>query len=90
MQFASFSFDAAVSEVFTALLCGARLVIPSAESRLSLTLSDYIRDRGITTATLPPALLATLPTPTGAHSLHTIITAGEACPADVITKWAKV
>jgi amino acid adenylation domain-containing protein len=89
LQFASFSFDASVSEIFMALCAGARLAIAPAESlRPGPDLIELFQKQGITHVTLPPSALATLPyqeLPT----LQTLIVAGEACPKDLAKKWSK-
>jgi amino acid adenylation domain-containing protein/non-ribosomal peptide synthase protein (TIGR01720 family) len=88
LQFASLSFDASVSEVFTTLIAGATLCIPSPETPLhGDSLTGLLRDQSITIATLPPSVLAAtaveeLP------DLETIIVAGEACPVEVVARWA--
>ncbi|HBH73646.1 MAG TPA: non-ribosomal peptide synthetase, partial [Synechococcales bacterium UBA10510] len=62
LQFASFSFDACVSEVFTALCAGTVLYLPSPETKLvGEALSSTIARHGLSHATLPPSVLATLP-----------------------------
>ena len=88
LQFASFSFDAAASEIFMALTTGAALYLAPRETLASLPdLARLLRERDITTITLPPSVLALLPTD-GLDGLHTLITAGERCGADVAAKWA--
>ncbi|KAK9761072.1 hypothetical protein K7432_014308 [Basidiobolus ranarum] len=58
LQFASFSFDVSVSEIFTALCCGASLYLPpDAIRRHRNDLFGYLENHNITHATLPPALL---------------------------------
>ncbi|MCG1048369.1 amino acid adenylation domain-containing protein, partial [Mycetohabitans sp. B6] len=58
VQFASFSFDASVFEIFMALGCGASLHLPSDGVRYDrYRLWQYLTECGITHVTLPPALL---------------------------------
>ncbi|UFS85011.1 non-ribosomal peptide synthase/polyketide synthase (plasmid) [Rhizobium sp. T136] len=58
VQFASFGFDASVSELVMAFGSGATLHLPANELRqASNKLSDYLRSKTISHATLPPALL---------------------------------
>src|SRR4029077_13985052 len=56
LQFASLSFDAAVSELVIALGSGATLVIAAAQQRGD-GLAGLIREQSVTHATLPPVLL---------------------------------
>ncbi|MFF4385043.1 amino acid adenylation domain-containing protein, partial [Kitasatospora sp. NPDC001547] len=87
LQLASQSFDAAVSEVCMALLSGAALVMAGAD-RLPPKglLSDALAEFGVTHATVPPSVLATverLP-----RSLRTLVVAGEACAPELVERWA--
>ncbi|MEV7116797.1 amino acid adenylation domain-containing protein, partial [Streptomyces anulatus] len=87
LQLASLSFDAAVSEICMALLSGAALVMAGADrlppkGLLSETLAEF----GVTHATVPPSVLATveeLP-----ESLRTLVVAGEACAPGLVERWA--
>ncbi|HEX6288826.1 MAG TPA: amino acid adenylation domain-containing protein [Herpetosiphonaceae bacterium] len=88
LQFASLSFDAAVSEICMALLAGATLTLMPSHSRIpGPALAQLLRDQAITTATLPPSVLALLP-----HeplpALKTLIVAGEVCPTDLAARWS--
>src|SRR5262249_60761493 len=84
LQFASPSFDAAVSEIATALASGATLVLAAAE-RGGDALARLIREHDVSHATLPPVLLAGLPEDV---PLQTLIVAGEACPAGGGGRWS--
>ena len=55
LQFASLSFDAAASEIATALASGAALVLPAAE-RSGDALAHLIREQRVTHALLPPVV----------------------------------
>jgi amino acid adenylation domain-containing protein len=85
LQFASFSFDAAVAEVAHTLLSGAALVM-SRPGQAGPELLALLRDRAVTVATLPPSLLATLPAD-DLPALRTVVSAGEAVSADVVARW---
>jgi amino acid adenylation domain-containing protein/non-ribosomal peptide synthase protein (TIGR01720 family) len=77
MQFASCSFDASLSEIFMALLAGARLVMATdAAIRDGAALLALMAAEGVTVATLPPSYLGALE---GASlgGLRVLITAGE-------------
>ncbi len=88
LQFASFSFDASVSEVVMALISGATLVLAKRDSLMpGPALTGLLREEAITTITLPPSVLAVLP-PEEFPALQTIIVAGEACLPDLVGRWA--
>lgn len=88
LQFASMSFDASVSEVFTALLSGATLVLARREQLLSPELlAKFIRDKRISVVTLPPTLWAAIPADE-MPDLKTAVSAGEACSVEVASKWS--
>ncbi|MEU9118235.1 amino acid adenylation domain-containing protein, partial [Streptomyces sp. NPDC048483] len=82
LQFASPSFDASVSEMYTALLTGATLVLPPSEPLAALTGPSL----GVTHVTLPPSVLAAVPDRT--LTVATLVVAGEACPPELVAKWA--
>src|SRR5437870_3814083 len=85
LQFASPSFDAAVSEILTAFASGATLVLPARERRGD-GLGQLMREQNVTHATLPPVLLSEL---SEEVPLQTLIVAGEACSADVAGRWSQ-
>lgn len=87
LQFASFSFDASIFEICMALRVGATLCLASqADLRPGPALLQLIQDLNINIITLTPSALAVLPIIALPH-LHTLIVAGEACPATLIAKW---
>ncbi|MFL0802021.1 MAG: amino acid adenylation domain-containing protein, partial [Agarilytica sp.] len=86
IQFASSSFDAAVSEWGMALCSGAKLVLIS--SQTPETLHDVIKKQSITHATLPPALLPFLDENIWKSVGH-IIVAGEHCSRELADKWSR-
>ncbi|MFN7945820.1 MAG: amino acid adenylation domain-containing protein [Blastocatellia bacterium] len=89
LQFASFSFDASVSEIVMALCGGARLVLARRETLTSPdTLAELLRREKITTVTLPPSLLAAL-SPDNLPALTTVVSAGESCAWEVAERWAE-
>ncbi|HEX8148765.1 MAG TPA: amino acid adenylation domain-containing protein, partial [Pyrinomonadaceae bacterium] len=88
LQFASFSFDASVSEVFTALVSGATLCVERESKVLSGDdLVNVLREREINVVTLPPAVLAVTEAE-GLPALETVVSAGESCPAEVAQRWS--
>lgn len=89
LQYASFSFDASVSEIFMALISGATLYMISRETMLSQKgLLEALKNNAITTVTLPPSILAVLPE-AELPELETIISAGEACTKNTVNRWKK-
>lgn len=78
LQFASFSFDASISEIFTALLSGACLSVIDREHREDpKMLEKYIIENKIAVATIPPSYLSLMDV-NSLRRLKTLITAGEA------------
>src|SRR5207248_11053051 len=58
LQFASLNFDVSVMDMFVPLLSGARAVVASTETLHSPPrLADLMRDRRVTFASLPPAVV---------------------------------
>ena len=88
LQFASFSFDASVSEIFTTLVSGAALYLMDRVTQTSTKkLTGLMRDSRITTVTLPPSLLTIL-RDEALPDLHTLISAGEALAPDLARHWS--
>jgi amino acid adenylation domain-containing protein len=88
LQFASPSFDASVFEMVMALAAGATLVLGTRETLApGPDLLRLLREEEVTVATLPPSALAVLP-PAELPALRTLMTAGEACPAELVERWA--
>ncbi|QYC40289.1 A50926 NRPS, modules 4-5-6 [Nonomuraea coxensis DSM 45129] len=87
LQFAALGFDAAVSELYVALLSGGTVVLADAASMPPrVSLGDAVRRWGITHVTVPPSVLAVeddLP-----DSLETLVVAGEACPPALVDRWS--
>ncbi|MEH2239779.1 amino acid adenylation domain-containing protein [Nostoc sp.] len=89
LQFASFSFDASVWEIFMTLCSGASLYIGTQDSlRPGTDLMQFLREQSITQVTLPPTALAALPKEE-LPNLQTLIVGGEACNPKLIAEWSK-
>ena len=89
LQFASTSFDASVCEVFSTLVAGACLCLATKEQLLpSEPLRSLLLQQSITAVTLTPSVLAQLE-PQGLPLLHTLISAGEACPPELARRWSQ-
>ena len=81
----SVAFDAAVEEVWLAFAAGATLVAGTKDVILA-DLADYLTETGVTILSTVPTLLSTL------HgelpSVRLLIVGGEACPPDLVARWA--
>lgn len=89
LQFASFSFDAATSEIFMALLSGSTLILPTGDiTKSAEKLSDFVEAKGITHVTLPPVLLPLLNREQW-KSVETLIVAGDACSTKLADIWCE-
>lgn len=88
LQFASPSFDAAISEIFVTLCAGACLVLsPKRDLSPGLALVQTINETRTSLVTLPPSVLAILD-PEAMPGLKTVVTAGEACTPALADKWS--
>ncbi|MEH2193291.1 MAG: non-ribosomal peptide synthase/polyketide synthase, partial [Nostoc sp.] len=88
LQFASFSFDACISEILMSWASGATLYLGTKDSLMpGAPLIQRLRNYDITHVTLPPSALAVLPIEE-LPALQTIIVAGEACSAELIRQWS--
>ncbi|MFN8596433.1 MAG: amino acid adenylation domain-containing protein [Anaerolineae bacterium] len=87
LQFSPFSFDASVWETFMALRNGGTLVLARQELLAGPDLVKVLRDYHVTHVTLPPSVLSVLPAD-DLPDLKVVIAAGEACPRDLVQRWA--
>jgi amino acid adenylation domain-containing protein/non-ribosomal peptide synthase protein (TIGR01720 family) len=88
LQLASASFDASVSEIWTAWVAGAALVmLPEGAVAADEGLVRRLREQAVSVATFPPSLLAALP-PAELPALATLVVAGEAANAALLARWA--
>ncbi|MGI4849565.1 MAG: amino acid adenylation domain-containing protein [Janthinobacterium lividum] len=89
LQWASLTFDAAVSEIFTALTMGARLYLASSDALLpGENLLRTLRHYQIALVTLTPSALAALPL-ARLPCLKTLVVAGERCDPAIIAPWSQ-
>ncbi|MFJ6811699.1 amino acid adenylation domain-containing protein, partial [Streptomyces anulatus] len=90
LQFAALGFDATVWEVVMALGSGAALVLPETDRLAGEDLAAVLREHRITHLTLPPTVLATLPTEAATQlpDLGTLVVAGEACTPELTARWS--
>ncbi len=91
VQFSSLSFDAAVWEIFTALVGGGTLVLGARTDMLpGRALATFLARNRINWICIPPSLLASmLDANEDLACLHTVVAGAEACPLAVARAWAK-
>ncbi|MDL9936850.1 amino acid adenylation domain-containing protein [Gordonia sp. ABSL1-1] len=87
LHFASPSFDAAVLELLLALASGATLVVVPPDIYGGAELASILRAERISHAFLTPSALASVPAD-DLPDLHTVIVGGEACPPELVSRWA--
>lgn len=89
LQFANISFDASILEIFPTLVVGALLVLPQEKERKDpALLFSLLKDQGITSFSIPPVLLTTLPH-VELPFLSTIIIGGDSTSSDAIRYWSQ-
>ncbi|WP_405494498.1 amino acid adenylation domain-containing protein [Nocardia sp. NBC_00511] len=81
------SFDAHLLELLAAFATGARLVIEPPEVVAGPELAALLADQSITHFLTTPAVLATL-APADVPALRVAVVGGEACPPDLVRRWA--
>src|SRR5581483_5555248 len=85
-------FDASVLELDISLLAGSVWVVPPVPGPLAGDdLAAVLEAEGITHALIPPAALATIPAQvaeSGLPAWRTVIVGGDACSAELVTRWA--
>jgi amino acid adenylation domain-containing protein/non-ribosomal peptide synthase protein (TIGR01720 family) len=86
-QFASYTFDLTIAEVFTTLTVGGCVCVPSDAERLSGDLAHSINRFGATWAFFTPTVLRLI-NPNETPTLETVVVGGEAVCQDNIDTWA--
>ncbi|MEV3965077.1 amino acid adenylation domain-containing protein [Nocardia sp. NPDC050193] len=87
LHLASPSFDASVWELLLAVGSGATMVIAEPGTYGGVELADLVRRRRVTHAVATPAALASVD-PAGLDSLRVVVAAGDACPPELVRRWA--
>lgn len=83
----SIAFDASVEEVWLAFYAGAALVVGSARQvKSGPLLANWLQSQGVTVLSTVPTLLGTFEDDIA--SLRLLIVGGEACPEDLVRRWA--
>ncbi|KAI1176853.1 peptide synthetase [Nemania sp. FL0916] len=89
LQFSSFVFDACMEEIFTALVAGACVCVPSDDDRMSPEgLTSFIQDARINWAALTPSFLQTLNPDAVVPPLNFITVHAEAMNASLTRLWS--
>ncbi|WP_245401954.1 non-ribosomal peptide synthetase [Nocardia albiluteola] len=87
LHFASPSFDASVLELLLALGAGATMVVAPVDVYGGADLAQLLRTQRVTHAFITPAALASVD-PAGLDDLEVLVAGGEACPPELVNRWA--
>ena len=85
-QFSAFTFDACILEIFTTLMYGGTICLPSDDERMS-DIVGFINRKQVNTAFMTPSVVRILK-PDDIPTMKTLILGGEALGADNIATWA--
>ena len=90
LQWASPSFDAAFWDITLALLHGSTLHLATAEHLMpGEPLTETLRARHITHATLPPVALGALDAGSGLLRGATVVSTGDTCTQGIVDQWGR-
>ncbi|WUI31184.1 amino acid adenylation domain-containing protein [Nocardia sp. NBC_00416] len=87
LHFASPSFDASVLELLLALGGAATMVVAAPTVYGGDELAGLLKRERVTHAFITPAALASLD-PAGLDEFRVVVAGGEACPPDLVRRWA--
>ena len=90
LQFASPSFDAALSEMAMAFASGAALVVSEGGGLAGEALAEVLTEYGVTHVTLAPSVVGALPSgvESALPALETLVLAGEAASPELVARWS--
>ncbi|KAL1795378.1 hypothetical protein ACET3X_007194 [Alternaria dauci] len=88
LQFASYTFDVMIDEIFMTILSGGCVCIPSDEARMS-DLSGAIRDLGVNTIGLTPTVARQIE-PKDVPGVTTVMLWGEAVSHNDLSRWGRL
>lgn len=86
LQFASYTFDASIVEIFTTLILGGCICVPDDKARLNDP-TKVINDMKVNWALLTPSF-AQMISPKDVPSLETLVLGGEAMSQNHLSTWA--
>ncbi|EID79114.1 non-ribosomal peptide synthetase, partial [Rhodococcus opacus RKJ300 = JCM 13270] len=87
LHFASPSFDASVLELLLAVGAAATMVIAPPSVYGGAELAQLLESERVTHCFVTPAALASVD-PDGLTALECVVTGGEACPPELVARWA--
>jgi amino acid adenylation domain-containing protein len=87
LQLTPLTFDGSAGNMWSALLTGAAMIVPTDEqAMLGNALSEFVERQAVSHMKLTPSALSVLPA--GTLKGVTLIVGGEACPAELVREWA--
>ncbi|PNP39580.1 hypothetical protein TGAMA5MH_08599 [Trichoderma gamsii] len=86
LQFASYAFDMSLMEIFTTLIFGGCVCVPTEDDRFN-GIEKFINEIDVNTLMLTPSY-AKLLDPTTVPAVRMLVTGGEAVPSDLIRLWS--
>ncbi|WP_143965715.1 amino acid adenylation domain-containing protein [Gordonia zhaorongruii] len=87
LQVAAPSFDASIFEITMALCSGAALVVTPPDVFAGEELVEVINKQQVTHTVMTPSVMAGL-SPDALPALGTLVSVGEACPPELVERWA--
>ena len=81
------TFDVSVVELLLAVASGAALVVAPPDAYAGEALTAFLQRQHVSAALLTPTVLSTLDR-ARLDGVDTLITGGEACPAELVAAWA--
>ncbi|MEE2059533.1 amino acid adenylation domain-containing protein [Rhodococcus artemisiae] len=87
LHFASPSFDASVLELLLAVGASSTMVVAPTSVYGGAEFSEFVVRQGVTHGFVTPAALASVD-PAGLDVLECVVVGGEACPPDLVARWA--
>lgn len=86
LQFASYAFDMSLMEIFTTLIFGGCICVPTEDDRFD-RIEKFVNETGVNTLMLTPSY-AKLLDPTTMPAIRMLVLGGEAVPSDLIELWS--
>ncbi|MFF2086086.1 amino acid adenylation domain-containing protein [Nocardia sp. NPDC058176] len=81
------SFDISVEEILVTLAAGATLAVVPPSAYAGEDMAQVLRTHGVTHLNVTPAVVGSLD-PATLPDLRTIVVGGDACPPELVSKWA--